>query len=54
MLLASWLIFTGCGGNKGLEEKQENKQLTYTTLKDIVDMNPHVYRGSMYAESMIY
>ncbi|MDU3537652.1 MAG: hypothetical protein E7F63_06165, partial [Staphylococcus aureus] len=34
MLLASGLILTGCGGNKGLEEKKENKQLTYTTVKD--------------------
>ncbi len=40
MLLASGLILTGCGGNKGLEEKKENKQLTYTTVKDIGDMNP--------------
>ncbi len=48
------LILTGCGGNKGLEEKKENKQLTYTTVKDIGDMNPHVYGGSMSAESMIY
>ncbi len=54
MLLASGLILTGCGGNKGLEEKKENKQLTYTTVKDIGDMNPHVYGGSMSAESMIY
>ncbi|MGT0298774.1 ABC transporter substrate-binding protein [Staphylococcus aureus] len=53
MLLASGLILTGCG-NKGLEEKKENKQLTYTTVKDIGDMNPHVYGGSMSAESMIY
>ena len=46
MLLASGIILTGCGGNKGLEEKKENKQLTYTTVKDIGDMNPHVYGGS--------
>jgi hypothetical protein len=26
----------------------------YTTVKDIGDMNPHVYGGSMSAESMIY
>ena len=34
--------------------KEEQKTLSYTTVKDIGDMNPHVYGGSMSAESMIY
>ena len=34
--------------------EKENKVLSYTTVKDIGDMNPHVYGGSMSAESMIY
>lgn len=54
VLLISGLILTGCGGNKELEEKKEHKTLSYTTVKDIGDMNPHVYGGSMSAESMIY
>ena len=54
VLLASGIILTGCGGNKGLEDKKEQKTLSYTTVKDIGDMNPHVYGGSMSAESMIY
>lgn len=54
VLLASGMILTGCSGNKGLEEKKEQKTLSYTTVKDIGDMNPHVYGGSMSAESMIY
>lgn len=54
VLIASGIILAGCGNGKGIEEKKENKQLTYTTVKDIGDMNPHVYGGSMSAESMIY
>lgn len=54
VLIASGVILAGCGNSKGIEEKKENKQLTYTTVKDIGDMNPHVYGGSMSAESMIY
>lgn len=54
ILIASGIILAGCGNGKGIEEKKENKQLTYTTVKDIGDMNPHVYGGSMSAESMIY
>lgn len=54
MLLISGVILTGCGNDKELEDKKKNKQLTYTTVKDIGDMNPHVYGGSMSAEAMIY
>jgi len=53
VLLASGIILTGCGGNKGLEDKKEQKTLSYTTVKDIGDMNPHVYGGAMSAENKI-
>ncbi|PHK50132.1 staphylopine-dependent metal ABC transporter substrate-binding lipoprotein [Staphylococcus edaphicus] len=53
VILASGLVLAGCG-HKGLEEQRDKKQLTYTTVKDIGDMNPHVYEGSMSAERMIY
>ena len=39
---------------KNQQRKKDNKVLSYTTVKDIGDMNPHVYGGSMSAESMIY
>lgn len=52
--MASGLILTGCGNSKGLDEKKKDNTLTYTTVKDIGDMNPHVYGGSMSAEDMIY
>lgn len=53
VLIASGMILTGCS-HHGLDKQKEEKQLTYTTVKDIGDMNPHVYGGSMSAESMIY
>lgn len=54
ILLASGMLLAGCSGSEGLEKKKEQKTLSYTTVKDIGDMNPHVYGGSMSAESMIY
>lgn len=54
ILLASGIVLAGCGGDKALQDKKEQKTLSYTTVKDIGDMNPHVYGGSMSAESMIY
>ena len=54
VIFVSGIILAGCGSNKELTEKKENKVLSYTTVKDIGDMNPHVYGGSMSAESMIY
>lgn len=54
VLFASGIILAGCGSDKALEQQKEDKQLTYTTVKDIGDMNPHLYGGSMSAESMIY
>lgn len=53
-LLASGMILAGCSDNKALENKKSEKTLSYTTVKDIGDMNPHVYGGSMSAESMLY
>ncbi|RTX74080.1 nickel ABC transporter, nickel/metallophore periplasmic binding protein [Mammaliicoccus sciuri] len=54
ILFASGIMLAGCSDNNGLEEKKKDKQITYTTVKDIGDMNPHLYGGSMSAESMIY
>ncbi|RZI00889.1 nickel ABC transporter, nickel/metallophore periplasmic binding protein [Staphylococcus condimenti] len=49
----SLMVLTACGGND-LEEKKKEKNITYAASKDIGDMNPHVYGGSMSAEGMIY
>lgn len=33
---------------------EENTELIYATAKDINDMNPHLYAGSMHAQGMVY
>lgn len=48
------IILVGCGSNKELIEKKENKVLLYIIVKDIGDMNFYVYGGLMFVESMIY
>ena len=40
VIFVSGIILAGCGSNKELTEKKENKVLSYTTVKDIGDMNP--------------
>ncbi len=46
-------ITTGCNN----EEKQEVKnktQLVFASTKDIRDVNPHIYRGEMAAQNMLF
>lgn len=40
-------------GNSG-EEKKTDEAIIYATSKDINDMNPHLYTGSMSAQGMVY
>lgn len=56
-------ILVGCSavtGNSDNEEKEEasvsdnEKELVYASAKDINDMNPHLYTGSMPAQGMVY
>lgn len=54
LLLATLVILTACGHSQALEDKKKEKNITYATSKDIGDMNPHVYGGSMSAQGMVY
>ncbi|MHA6726373.1 staphylopine-dependent metal ABC transporter substrate-binding lipoprotein [Macrococcoides caseolyticum] len=54
LCMALLLVLSACGSSKALDEKKEEKNLTYATSKDIGDMNPHVYGGSMSAQGMVY
>ena len=56
MFLCTMALLAACG-----EKNQENKaasavrdELIYATAKDIHDMNPHLYTGSMPAQGMVY
>ncbi|MHA6480458.1 staphylopine-dependent metal ABC transporter substrate-binding lipoprotein [Paenibacillus sp. strain BS8-2] len=70
VLLVSLLVIAllaGCSGNGGNgdndskagngntdEGKEQTKEIVYATAKDINDMNPHLYPGSMPVQGMIY
>ncbi|MBD2868486.1 staphylopine-dependent metal ABC transporter substrate-binding lipoprotein [Paenibacillus arenilitoris] len=60
-LLASLLVIfllAGCSGSDGNVKQEgaqeQTRELVYATAKDINDMNPHLYPGSMSAQGMIY
>ncbi|SKB65021.1 nickel ABC transporter substrate-binding protein [Malaciobacter marinus] len=42
-------IFIACQ-----ENKKESNELTYASTKDIRDINPHLYRGEMAAQNMVF
>ncbi|EGL14964.1 staphylopine-dependent metal ABC transporter substrate-binding lipoprotein [Paenibacillus sp. HGH0039] len=59
-LLAAFMIsialLAGCAGEKKANtgSTERSKELVYATAKDINDMNPHLYTGSMPAQGMVY
>lgn len=56
MLMISIALLAGCGettqGSKA--ESAIRDEIIYATAKDIHDMNPHLYTGSMPAQGMVY
>lgn len=60
ILTASLLIvalLAGCSGeasNKQEDSAEPAKELVYATAKDINDMNPHLYPGSMPVQGILY
>jgi len=49
-------LLIGCSNGKGdvAGTPSESRELVYATAKDINDMNPHLYPGSMAAQGMVY
>ena len=56
-------VFTGCSSNttetnstSALSEssEEEKTELTFVNYRDIRDLNPHLYAGEMYAQSILY
>ncbi len=52
-------ILAGCSATTGNDKKENNgaildNEIIYATSKDINDMNPHLYTGSMSAQGMVY
>ncbi|PWV99347.1 nickel transport system substrate-binding protein [Paenibacillus cellulosilyticus] len=53
MLAMVWLA--GCSSvSSDSSERSETQELVYATAKDINDMNPHLYTGSMAAQGLVY
>lgn len=55
-LIVSIVLLAGCtGGNAAKTGAADSgKELVYATAKDINDMNPHLYPGSLPAQGMVY
>ncbi|WP_369997416.1 nickel ABC transporter substrate-binding protein [Paenibacillus sp. RC84] len=54
--MISIALLAGCAGEKKTNtgSTERSKELVYATAKDINDMNPHLYTGSMPAQGMVY
>lgn len=55
-LMALMVLLSGCsdGNDAKTGSIAQGKELVYATAKDINDMNPHLYPGSMSAQGMVY
>lgn len=58
LLLSVITVLAGCGQDGGTTTESANSEvkseLVYASAKDINDMNPHLYTGSMPAQGMVY
>lgn len=58
LLLSVIIVLAGCGQDGGTTTESTNSEvkseLIYASAKDINDMNPHLYTGSMPAQGMVY
>ena len=52
------IILAGCSGSRDAKSdsihNEKQTELVYASAKDINDMNPHLYAGSMPAQGMVY
>ncbi|MBD0381838.1 staphylopine-dependent metal ABC transporter substrate-binding lipoprotein [Paenibacillus sedimenti] len=55
-LMITSVLLAGCSGGKteSAGESIKGTELIYATAKDINDMNPHLYAGSIPAQGMVY
>ncbi|WP_442956411.1 staphylopine-dependent metal ABC transporter substrate-binding lipoprotein [Paenibacillus sp. YIM B09110] len=59
LFIVSIILLAGCSQSKteeadGSADLEEAAELVYASSKDINDMNPHLYAGSMPAQGMVY
>lgn len=55
-ILAAALGLSGCSDadDPGPQQTQERTQLEYASMKDIRDINPHLYMGELAAQAMVF
>lgn len=54
VMILLMMILTACGAKTEGEQDTDKNELVYATAKDINDMNPHLYTGSMAAQGKVY
>lgn len=55
MLIMVWVAGCSSSSSQGsTPDESDAKEIVYATAKDINDMNPHLYPGSMAAQGMVY
>ncbi|KEK22125.1 staphylopine-dependent metal ABC transporter substrate-binding lipoprotein [Bacillus gaemokensis] len=54
VLMYVMVVLTGCSGKTDSKNSEKQTELVYASAKDINDMNPHLYTGSMPAQGMVY
>lgn len=54
VLMYSIVLLVGCSDKADSTTKVKKTELVYASAKDINDMNPHLYAGSMPAQGMVY
>ncbi len=47
-------LVAGCGNGTSEKNGEKRDRLVYVNYRDIRDLNPHLYAGEMYAQSMLY
>ncbi|KKI90049.1 nickel ABC transporter substrate-binding protein [Bacillus sp. SA1-12] len=47
-------ILVACSANSANSDSKQKAEIVYATAKDINDLNPHLYTGSMAAQGMVY
>lgn len=54
LALAAALVLSGCGESDAPRDAQKKTVLEYASMKDIRNINPHLYLGEMAAQAMVF
>ena len=54
LAVACALVLEGCGESDAPGEARKKTVLEYASMKDIRNINPHLYLGEMAAQAMVF